>query len=248
MINKVTNYVEDLTLNDAWRDVMWLCILNGYDYVVKGKTGSYIGQIRKQLSNVMIKISTPGIRPLAPYTPPPYPPPTSDEKIEKYFLDYIISEQVHGKEDYTYGSFIVPQVPRIIEMLKESGGNTNQACISIGDPKSVFLKDPPCLRTVTFKVVQKKLNMSVFFRSWDLYTGLPENLGGLQLLKELILSEIEDVIEVTDGSIFAYSDGLHIYDQYFDLANALNIDKVKVSKEVLDDKETFSKQLRGYTI
>ena len=239
MIIKEANYIECFSLNDAWREVMWACVLNGYDYVVKG--GSYVGQIRKQLSNVSIKIKEPWIRPLSPYTPPPYPPPTSDEKIEKYFLDYIISEEVHGNEDYTYGSFISPQIQRAIKLLKETNGNTNQACISIGDRNSIFLNDPPCLRTIAFKVVNNKLNMSVFFRSWDLYAGFPENLGGLQLLKEFVLSQVE--LDISDGCIFAYSDGLHLYDQYFDLVNVLNIDKVKVSESVLNDKIEFSKNL-----
>jgi len=241
MIIKEANYVETFTIGDAWRDVMWLCVLKGYDFVVKG--GSYVGQIRKQLPNVHIKIKTPWVRPLAPYTPPPYPPPTSDNKIEKYFLEYIINDEIHGKEDYTYGSFIRPQLLKVIDLLIASKGNTNQACISVGNRGSIFLKDPPCLRTITFKVVEGQLNMSVFFRSWDLYAGLPENLGGLQMLKEYILSHIEDDLDVTDGALIAYSDGLHIYDQYFDLANALNVDKIEVSPGVLKDKEEFNKTL-----
>jgi thymidylate synthase len=180
---------------------------------------------------------------LAPYTPPPYPPPTNDEKIIVYFLEYIMSEKVHGNEDYTYGSFIKPQLQKAIDLLIATNGNTNQSCISVGDRQSIFLKDPPCLRTITFKVVEKKLNMTVLFRSWDLYAGLPENLGGLQMLKEYVLSQIEDYIDVIDGNLIAYSDGLHIYDQYFDLANALNVDKIKVDSNVLLDKERFAKEL-----
>lgn len=245
MIIKDANYVETFNLNDAWRDVMLLCILKGHDYVVKGITGSYIGQIRRQLTNVMAKIITPGQRPLAPIVPPPHPSPTTDENIEKYFVDYIMGTEVKGKQDYTYGNFINPQLPRVIELLIQSGGNTNQACISVGNESSIFLGDPPCLRTITFKVVEHKLNMSVFFRSWDLMSGWPENLGGMQLLKEYILSEIEDYIDVVDGNLFAHSDGLHIYEQYFDIANELNMNKIEISPGVLEDKDKYEKFLGG---
>ena len=86
------------------------------------------------------------------------------------------------------------------------------------------MDDPPCLRVITFKVVRGLLQMSLFFRSWDLFAGLPENLGGLQLLKEYVLAQLD--FEVQDGPIVAYSDGLHIYEQYFGLVNALNVDKI----------------------
>jgi thymidylate synthase len=222
MINEKMNYVETYNIGDAWREVMWLCLKKGYDYVVAGKTGSYIGQIRKQLENVTIKILEPGKRPLAPIMPPNIPPPTTDENIEKYFLEYIMSKEIHGNEDYTYGSYIEPQLPYIIEKLIQSKGNTNQATISIGDREASKLADPPCLRVIDFKVVNGYLHMSIFFRSWDLFCGMPENLGGLQMLKEYVLANIENEFPVLDGQLIAYSSGLHLYEQYFDLVKMLN--------------------------
>jgi thymidylate synthase len=226
-------------IDDAWREVMLLCIRNGWDFVVKG--GSYVGQIRKQLENVQIIIGDPGMRPLAPILPPGIPAGTSDEKIDKYFAEYLMSTEVKENEEYTYGTYIAPQIPRIIDILNKAKGNTNQACISIGDIGSVNLPDPPCLRLVSFKVVRGKLIMTVFFRSWDLYAGLPENLGGMQLLKEFVLAHLD--FECSDGQLIAYSDGLHLYEQYFDLVNTLNIDKVTVASDASKDKGEFSKTL-----
>lgn len=222
MINEYMNYVEAYTIGGTWREVMWLCLRKGYDYVVSGQTGSYIGQIRKQLENVTIKILEPGKRPLGPIMPPNIPPPTTDENIEKYFLEYIMSDQVHGNEDYTYGNYIAPQLPFVIEKLIQSKGNTNQATISVGDREAAKLADPPCLRVIDFKVVNGYLNMSILFRSWDLFCGMPENLGGLQLLKEYVLANIENEFPVLDGKIIAYSSGLHLYEQYFGLVKMLN--------------------------
>ena len=137
-------------------------------------------------------------------------------------MEYIMSGQIHGREDYTYGSYIEPQLSYIIEKLIQSKGDTNQATISVGDREAAKLADPPCLRTVDFKVVNGYLNMALFFRSWDLFCGLPENLGGLQMLKEYVLANIENEFPVLDGKIIAYSAGLHLYEQYFDLVKMLN--------------------------
>lgn len=128
----------------------------------------------------------------------------------------------------TYGSYIKPQINRIIEILNVSNGNSNQACISVGDRDACNLEDPPCLRNITFKVVDGKLNMTVFFRSWDLYAGMPENLGGLQMFKEYILAHLNFPCE--DGPITAYSDGLHIYEQYIDVINCLSASKMTFKK------------------
>ena len=120
--------------------------------------------------------------------------------------------------------YIAPQLPRAVELLNKSQGNTNQAAITIGDTSSINQDDPPCLKVITFKVVNGLLQMGLFFRSWDLFTGLPENLGGLQLLKEYVLAQLD--FEVQDGPIVAFSDGLHIYEMYFQLVNILNVDKI----------------------
>jgi len=172
--------------------------------------------------------------------PPAIPGPTNEDKIAEYFEQYIMSERMEENEVYTYGSFITKQVERIIELLNNAQGNTNQACIAIGDVSTTFLGDPPCLRLVSFKVVDGRLEMSVFFRSWDLYAGLPENLGGLQLLKEYVLSHLTFPCE--DGALIAYSDGLHIYDQYFEIVDALNVDKVQVGALALQDKAEYLKE------
>lgn len=239
MIKEKINYVEEITIGDAWRAVMSLCVINGYDFIVE--RGSYVGQIRRQLPFVIIRIIEPWKRPLSPIMPPNLPLPTTDEGIESYFIEYIMGDELHSEnETYVYGSFIKPQLPKIIELLIKSNGNTNQSCITIGDKDSISLSDPPCLKIVDFKIVNRKLNMTVYFRSWDLFAGLPQNLGGLQLLKEYVLACLQEgKLEVTDGDLIAYSAGLHIYEQYFSLVNNLNVNKIKIGEDVLADKKSI---------
>ena len=218
------NYIVTRTIEQAWYDAMWCCIRNGYDYRIEH--GSYVGQIRRQLDHAIIRITEPWIRPLAPRLPEGLgiPPTTSDEKIERYFAEYIVGDEKSENEQYTYGQYISAQLPRIIDVLNISRGNSNQACITIGDPDCVNLEDPPCLKVIDFKVVSRKLNMSVYFRSNDLFAGMPENLGGLQMLKEYLLLHL--TFPITDGDIIYYSGGLHLYEMYFPIANQLNVDKI----------------------
>ena len=134
-------YIEGTTIDDTWRSMMAACVQYGIDYEVK--RGSYEGQLRKQFSNVMMKIRTPWVRPLAPILPPSLPGPTTDEAIQEYFVEYLMGDIVKPNEDYTYGSFIVPQISRAIDILNQSKGGTNQACITVGDRNSINLADPP---------------------------------------------------------------------------------------------------------
>jgi len=220
---------------------MWLCVKNGYDYVIKG--GSYVGQIRKQLPWLTAVINQPWIRPLAPIMPPNIPGPTDEDKITAYFVRYLMSDQLADNEVYSYGQFIVKQLRRVMDLLVQSKGNTNQATIAIGNAETTFLDDPPCLRTISFKVVNGCLNMDVYFRSWDLYAGFPENLGGLQILKEYVLCYLNESLQgspyIHDGKLIAFSSGAHIYQMYFDIVNLLNVDKVKVMGLVLAEREQY---------
>lgn len=238
MINETCLFVHSPTIDSAWREAMWLCVRRGYDFLVKG--GSYVGQIRKQLEHAAIVIDRPGTRPLEPILPPSIPAPTSEEKIISYFNRYLFGYQRAENEVYTYGQFIWEQLTRIIDLLAKSRGNTNQATICIGNERTTFLDDPPCLRSISFKVVDGRLNMTVYFRSWDLYAGLPENLAGLQLLKEYVLDMVTDGgVDAVDGKIIAFSDGLHLYEQYFQIVDQLNVDKIEVDEMVVAEKTGF---------
>ena len=216
-------FIQERTIEQAWRMTLWACARYGYGYRVE--KGSYEGQLRKQLNHLVVLIEEPYTRPLAVRLPENLgiPAPTSEEKIQTYFYEYLATDTKEEKEDYTYGQYISLQLPRVIELLNRSRGNTNQACMTIGDQNSINLDDPPCLRVVDLKVVDGKLQMSLFFRSWDIFVGFPENIGGLQLLKEYILMHLDFPVE--DGPIIAYSSGAHIYEQYFPIVNMLNAHK-----------------------
>jgi thymidylate synthase len=209
--------VTATTIEDAWVQLIRACVDRGHIYTID--QGSYAGQRRKQLFSALARITHPGTRPLAPQLPPgcPFDPPTSDENIDNYFCEYIMNPVLLPNEEYRYSTWIVPQVEAAIAKFQKHGFGTNQCCISVGDTRCAELPDPPCLRLIDMKVVDGVLHFHVVFRSWDLFAGFPENLGGMELLKEYVAGEIG----ATSGEIIAYSGGLHLYDHFWPLADLL---------------------------
>jgi thymidylate synthase len=208
--------IEARDLPDAWFRCLRKTLTKGYDYKVD--RGSYVGQRRKELNLVVIEVKYPGTRPLVPDVPPGVPPPTSMEYIQDY-LPYLMTSHKREGEQYTYGQYLESQIAKVIEMYKENGFNTNQACMMVGDAKSIDQSDPPCLRLIDTRIRDAKLHFFVYFRSWDLWAGFPSNLAAIQLLKEYMASEIG----VQDGELIAMSKGLHLYEYVWDLARATGV-------------------------
>ena len=70
-----------------------------------------------------------------------------------------------------------------------------------------MLKDPACLRAIDSRIQDGALHFVVYFRSWDIFSGLPANLAGIQILKEYMAGEIG----VKDGEMIVESKGAHLY-------------------------------------
>ena len=97
-------------------------------------------------------------------------------------------------EQYTYGQYLEEQIPKVIEMYKNDGYDTNQAFMAVGSKESITLDDPPCLRAIDTRIRDNKLKFVVYFRSGE--------------------------IGVDDGEILALSKGLHLYEYSWELARA----------------------------
>lgn len=205
--------IEALDLSEAWWRCLCGVLADGYDYVID--RGSFVGHHRKELDLAVIRIRVPRIRPLVPTTPVGIAPPTSIEYVEEY-LQYLMTSAKAENEQYTYGEDLEPQIPKIIDMFKCTGQNTNQAVMTVGNRNSIDLDDPPCLKLIQCRLRYGVLNFVVYFRSWDLWGGFPSNLAAIQLLKEYMAQEIG----VLDGELLAVSPGLHLYDHTWEWAKA----------------------------
>ncbi len=205
--------VEARDLSEAWFLCLRRTLTRGREYVIE--RGSFVGRRRKELDFIVLQVKHPGRRPLVPDVPPGVPAPSSMEYVENY-LQYLLTSFKADNEQYTYGEDLEGQIPEVIRMYREDGHNTNQGFMAVGSRDSLKLPDPPCLRGIDTRVADGRLHFVVYFRSWDLWAGLPSNLAGVQLLKEYMASEIG----VDDGEIIALSKGLHLYDYAWDLAKA----------------------------
>jgi thymidylate synthase len=150
------------------------------------------------------------------------------EYVEEY-LQYLMTDKKGDNEVYTYGERLtnpkvlingkeyilgVNPVMEVIEIYKKQKYGTNQAIMEVGMPQDIRLEDPPCLRLIDTRLMNGKLHFVLYFRSWDLWAGLPSNLAAIQLLKEYMCHEIG----VEGGTIVAVSKGLHLYEYTFGLA------------------------------
>lgn len=148
------------------------------------------------------------------------PNPVEEGYIEEY-LPYLMTKKKSTNEQYTYGQYLEDQINEVIKMYKKNGFGTNQAYMTVGDPDSIFLSDPPCLRGIDTRIRDNKLHFIIYFRSWDLWNGFPANLAAIQILKEYMAAEIG----IEDGEIIASSKGLHLYDYVWELARIRTMKK-----------------------
>ena len=241
-------FIEARDLNDAYFNLLWKLWHNGRKYKID--SGSFAGSFRLEFDYCSGFIYDPHVKPLAPIMPPGIPPTTTDEKIESYFANYLMDSHLKEDEHYRYSSWLngtehyhewdyfnglnnyTTPIEWVIKHFKEKGHGNNHCYINIGNVDSGFNYDfpykneaerltSPCFRGIDFKIKEGQLITSVIFRSWDLYAGFPENMGGFTLLNEYVAAEIGG--GVIPGPLAFTSAGLHCYSYQLEpLATILN--------------------------
>lgn len=103
---------------------------------------------------------------------------------------------------------VLNQIELMIWTYRTKGHRNNQMVLQIADPSDMLLNDPPCLRSIDTRIQDNKLHFFVNFRSWDIYSGMAANLGGLELLKQYCAA----AIGVESGEIVAQTKGAHVYE------------------------------------
>ena len=235
-------FVEARDLQEAYFLLIKECYEKGVKYEIT--EGSNKGGYRLELPFAAGYIHFPHTRPLAPIMPEGIPPTTTDEKIQEYFINYLMDPNLASNEEYRYSTWInkyidIPDfefgvtspwegdllrgketpVQWCINHFKEKGFGNNHCFITIGQPDMLFNYDKPytneserrttpCLRGIDLKIKEGKVILGVVFRSWDLYAGFPENMGGFTLLNEYVANELG----IEPGPLTFSSQGLHCYD------------------------------------
>lgn len=233
-------HVVGKTLDDVWFQLLSNVYHHGRRNRID--SGSFEGGVtyRIEFDFVSGTIEYPTTRPLAPIMPGGVPPVTTDDAIMDYFTNYLMNPELEPNEEYRYATWIrggkardsetkIPdQLEWCIKHYKKHGFGTNHCVIQVGSPDSSLAYDrhykndtergtSPCLRTIDTKIIEDegktKLLFNVYFRSWDLFGGWPENLGGITLLMEYMAERLKEETgkEVEPGSLSFCSKGLHVY-------------------------------------
>ncbi|MFV9645240.1 MAG: thymidylate synthase [Desulfobacterales bacterium] len=144
--------------------------------------------------------------------------PIAGEKLKWWKngdTEIIDIREVDGKAVFEKQAILyINQIEWVIQTYKKYGYRNNQMVLQVAHPSDLTLLDPPCLRSIDTRIQDGVLNFMIYFRSWDLWGGLPANLAGIQNLKEYMAGEIG----VEDGEMIVESKGLHLYGYAEDLA------------------------------
>ncbi len=100
------------------------------------------------------------------------------------------------------------QLYEVIKKLK-ANPNTRHAAISIYDGKEIdqYKHDTPCTYAVQFTILDKKLNMSVYMRSNDLWYGFCNDQYQFSNLQKLVADEIH----LETGWYYHHAHNMHLY-------------------------------------
>jgi thymidylate synthase len=171
---------------DAWYktlDAIW----NEGDFF-EVRYGSEYAKTKKL--NLSIEIAKPETRPLVGDKAP------CDMKyVQWYALKYLWSGIIED-ETYTYGSRLRNPVDQIEEAIKRylEEPADRQITLAVRLPEDIMKRvndqkhEPPCLSLIDTEVLEGKLHLTCYFRSWDAYAGLPANIAGIQLFNEAFVS------------------------------------------------------------
>lgn len=163
------NFIRSKNLDDCYFQLLSTVMKEGRVNPID--TGSFAGSKRLEFDYISGQIEYPTTRPLAPIFPEGVPPVTTDNEIEKYFVNYIMNGKLEKNEHYRYATWItggeykiprfyiinsedgkskegtwtiVPnQVEWIINHYKEKGFGNNHCIINISYPESKFAYDEP---------------------------------------------------------------------------------------------------------
>ena len=141
---------------------------------------------------------------------------------------------IEPSKDSTENTYYLNQMELMIWTYKHKGYRNNQMVLQIGQPTDMLLQDPPCLRHIDTRIQDGKLHFFPYFRSWDLWGGMPANLAAIELMKQYCAEKIG----VENGEIIASSKGLHLYSYIFEIAELVRGKSAKEFKEEMTNAST----------
>ncbi len=194
--------------------------------------GSEITETKKL--NLTIEITHPETRPLVSGKAP-----CDIKYVQGYALEYLWCGEKQD-ETYTYGSRLnnpygdsrhpINQIEEAVKRYLEEPRD-RQVTMVIRLPEDILKfkngskerHEPPCLSLIDTEILEGKMHLTCYFRSWDAYAGLPANIAGLQLFNEAFVAEINEHanLGLETGKLIFHSKNCHIYQRQFKLVEEL---------------------------
>jgi thymidylate synthase len=178
--------------------------------------------------NLTIEINHPENRPLVSDKAP-----CDIKYVQGYALEYLWCGEKQEDETYTYGSRLREPVNQVEEAIKryleEQQDRQVTMVIRLPEDISKYRKgtkerhEPPCLSIIDTEILEGKMNLTCYFRSWDAYAGLPANIAGLQMFNEAFVDEINTRgnLNIKTGKLIFHSKNAHIYQRQYKLIQEL---------------------------
>lgn len=214
--------IRAFDIPDAWYKTLEEIWRNGDEFKVQ--YGSEITTTKKL--NLSIEITNPESRPLVAEKAP-----CDMSYINFYALQYLWAGVKEEGETYTYGSRLrepVDQVQYLIDRYLEEP-NDRQLTMVIRQPQDILKTiddmkhEPPCLTVIDTELVDNRMHLTCYFRSWDAFAGLPANIAGIQVFNEALVREINSKAgaEYETGKLIFHSKNCHIYSRLYELVEEL---------------------------
>ena len=148
----------------------------------------------------------------------------SKERLEEYSKEYLTAEK--GDFEYTYGermthwgseslkegSFAIDQIREVIIPSLRSSPRTRRAiAITLNPQIDIFVKSPPCMVLNQFLLRNKKIHLTTYFRSHDIFGASLANWYALAKL----LGFVSKKVGAKPGTLTSVSCSAHIYERDF---------------------------------
>lgn len=146
--------------------------------------------------------------------------PNEHYRYSTWIVGGDLEQKIDGYRQMMWRIVVPNQIEWIIKHFKEAGYGNEHCYLQVGYPESNFVYDykgykteadrltSPCLRGLDFRIIDNQLTTHVIYRSWDLLSGWPTNMGGFTLLNEYVAQEVG----VEPGPLSFSSKSLHIYE------------------------------------
>jgi thymidylate synthase len=223
-------YIQAFDNENAWFKVNSTIREKGIPFRVG--YGSEI-TLTKKISATIV-ISHPEVRPLWNDKAP-----TDYKYVGAYWDRYLWFNAREPDEHYTYGSRLNEPINQIEEAINRLATQPmdRQVTLVIRRPEDISKTsplidghqvldehghpvkwDPPCWTLLDLDIEPLdeghfKINVIVYFRSWDAFAGFPSNVAGIQLFMEKFVQELNKRSQYTftTGEMTCISKNIHIY-------------------------------------